>query len=283
MITGVRRHITRDPHRDSSFVIGDEMSYLPGYDSVAMALFSRHHDPVDAILAHHGLQGPWQQLPATGIANRIYATDDLVLRIAVEGQEALDDARTESVAAPVARAAGVCVPRLVAFDDSGTVVARPYSLSERVHGETLGLFTPEPHSCPATWQAVGRQLALLHNLVQDCCAIESSIGSEQHSGSGVTPVIASLKRIEGAQDPVRSRTRQLEYRPISGSASRGCTIKVPRLIDGQAGVRFASISLTGEGVQHLNGLRVRRLQGDGGQGAKQRERDRCSPPATAKK
>ena len=105
--------------RDSRFVIGDEMSYLPGYDSVAMALFSRHHDPVDAILAHHGLQGPWQQLPATGIANRIYATDDLVLRIAVEGQEALDDARTESVAAPVAGAAGVCVPRLVAFDDSG--------------------------------------------------------------------------------------------------------------------------------------------------------------------
>jgi len=133
-----------------------------------MALFSRHHDPVDAILAHHGLRGPWQQLPATGIANRIYATDDLVLRIAMEGQEALDDARTESVAAPVAGAAGVCVPRLVAFDDSGTVVDRPYSLWERVHGETLGLFTPEPHSCPATWQAVGRQLALLHNRVQDC-------------------------------------------------------------------------------------------------------------------
>ena len=133
-----------------------------------MAPLARHHDPVDAILAHHGLQGPWQQLPATGIANRIYATDDLVLRIAVEGQEALDDARTESVAAPVARAAGVCVPRLVAFDDSGTVVDRPYSLWERVHGETLGLFAPEPCSCPATWRAVGRQLALLHNRVQDC-------------------------------------------------------------------------------------------------------------------
>jgi len=135
---------------------------------IAMAPLARHHDPVDAILAHHGLQGPWQQLPATGIANRIYATDDLVLRIAVEGQEALDDARTESVAAPVARAAGVCVPRLVAFDDSGTVVDRPYSLWERVHGETLGLFAPEPDSCPATWRAVGRQLALLHNQVQDC-------------------------------------------------------------------------------------------------------------------
>lgn len=133
-----------------------------------MALLSPHHDPVDAILAHHGIRGPWQQLPATGIANRVYATDDLVLRIAVEGSEALDDARTESVAAPVARAAGVCVPRLVAFDDSGTVVDRPYSLWERVYGETLGLFAPDPSSCPATWRAVGRQLALLHNQVRDC-------------------------------------------------------------------------------------------------------------------
>jgi aminoglycoside phosphotransferase (APT) family kinase protein len=135
---------------------------------IAMALLSPHHDPVDAILARHGIRGPWQQLPATGIANRIYATDDLVLRIAVEGSEALDDARTESVAAPVARAAGVRVPRLVAFDDSGAVVDRPYSLWERVYGETLGLFAPDPRSCPATWRTVGLQLALLHNRVQDC-------------------------------------------------------------------------------------------------------------------
>ena len=111
-----------------------------GYDSNCMALLSPHHDPVDAILAHHGIRGPWQQLPATGIANRIYATDDLVLRIAVEGSEALNDARTESVAAPIARAAGVRVPRLVAFDDSGALMDRPYSLWERVYGETLGLF-----------------------------------------------------------------------------------------------------------------------------------------------
>jgi aminoglycoside phosphotransferase (APT) family kinase protein len=126
------------------------------------------HDPVDEILAYQGSHEPWQKLPATGVANRIYATHDLVLRIAVEGAEALDDARTESVAAPVARAGGVLVPRLVAFDDSGTIVDRPYSLWERVHGETLGLFAPDSRLCPETWQAVGRQLALLHNRVQNC-------------------------------------------------------------------------------------------------------------------
>jgi aminoglycoside phosphotransferase (APT) family kinase protein len=125
-------------------------------------------DPVDAILNYHSCQGPWQQLPATGVANRIYATQELVLRIAVEGKEAPEDARTESVAAPVARAAGVLVPRLIAFDDSGAIVDRPYSLWERVHGETLGLFAPDPRLCPQTWQAVGRQLALLHNRVQEC-------------------------------------------------------------------------------------------------------------------
>jgi aminoglycoside phosphotransferase (APT) family kinase protein len=134
---------------------------------IALSLHSRL-DPVDEILTHHGCQGPWQQLPATGVANRIYATQELVLRIAVEGEEALKDARTESVAAPVARAAGVLVPRLVAFDDSGAIVDRPYSLWERIHGETLGLFASDPTLCPQTWQAVGRQLALLHSRVQEC-------------------------------------------------------------------------------------------------------------------
>jgi aminoglycoside phosphotransferase (APT) family kinase protein len=86
----------------------------------------------------------------------------------VEGKEALEDARTESVAAPVARAAGVLVPRLVAFDDSGAIVDQPYSLWERVRGETLGLFAPDLGLCPQTWQAVGRQLALLHSRVQEC-------------------------------------------------------------------------------------------------------------------
>src|SRR2546422_1235738 len=113
-------------------------------------------DPVDAILTQHGIRGPWRPLQATGIANRIYATHDLVLRVATDHPEALADARTESVAAPVAWAAGILAPRLIAFDDSRTLVDRPYSLWERVHGETLGLFAPDPHLVPRTWRAVGR-------------------------------------------------------------------------------------------------------------------------------
>src|SRR5215472_8057848 len=95
-------------------------------------------DPVDEILAAYRLSGPWQRLEATGIANRIYATQDLVLRVATDHPDAIVDARTESVAAPVAREAGILTPRLIAFDDSRTIVDRPFSLWERVHGETLG-------------------------------------------------------------------------------------------------------------------------------------------------
>ena len=118
---------------------------------------SEHRDPVDAILEHHGFRGPWQELPATGISSRIYATNDMVLKIAVDSSGALDDARTESVAAPVALAAGVRVPRLIAFDDSGSVTNRAYSLWERIQGETLGLFVPDPHTSPVTWRDVGHR------------------------------------------------------------------------------------------------------------------------------
>ena len=124
-------------------------------------------DPVDAILAHHGIEGPWQPLKATGLANRIYATRDVVLRIATDHPDAIVDARTESVAAPVARAAGVLVPRLIAFDDSRTIVDRPYSIWERIHGATLGLLPPSG-ALAETWMAVGAQLARLHRDVRAC-------------------------------------------------------------------------------------------------------------------
>jgi len=125
-------------------------------------------DPVGAILARHGILDSWEPLTCTGVANRIYATRDVVLRIATDHPDAVPDARTESVAAPVARAAGLPVPRLIAFDDSREVIAGPYSIWERVHGETLGLYRPDPEVVPETWRAVGRQLARLHTTVTEC-------------------------------------------------------------------------------------------------------------------
>ncbi len=125
-------------------------------------------DPVDAILSAHGIPGPWSELPSTGVANRIYATRDVVLRVATDHAEAFADARTESVAAPAARAAGIRVPRLIAFDDSWTLVERPYSLWERIWAETLSIWAPQPCSAARTWRELGAELARLHDRVRAC-------------------------------------------------------------------------------------------------------------------
>src|SRR5712691_11554359 len=66
---------------------------------------------IDAMFARHGVSGPWEPLRSTGLANLIYATRDAVLRVATDHPDGLVDARTESVAAPVARAAGILTPR----------------------------------------------------------------------------------------------------------------------------------------------------------------------------
>lgn len=122
---------------------------------------------IDAMFARHGVSGPWEPLPSLGLANRIFATRDVVLRVATDHPDGVVDARTESVAAPVARAAGILTPRLIAFDDTCRLVDRPFSLWERVHGETLGLTKLARHQVANVWRGVGRELARLH-LVREC-------------------------------------------------------------------------------------------------------------------
>jgi aminoglycoside phosphotransferase (APT) family kinase protein len=126
------------------------------------------HDPVDKILAAYRVSGPWQRLEGTGVANRIYATQDVILRVATDHPEAIADALTESIASPVARDAGILTPQLIAFDDSKTLVDRPFSLWERVHGETLGLWDLRPNIRESVWREVGQQIARLHDRVRSC-------------------------------------------------------------------------------------------------------------------
>ena len=123
---------------------------------------------IDALFARHGIRDRWLPLPATGVANCIYATRDVVLRVATDYPDAIPDARTESVAAPVARAAGILTPRLIAFDDTRTLVDRPFSLWERVHGETMGLLELDHDRTAGMWRQVGRELARLHQRVTEC-------------------------------------------------------------------------------------------------------------------
>ena len=125
-------------------------------------------DPVDALLSVHGFSDAWTTLTATGLANRIYATADVVLRVATDHPDAVSDARTESVAAPAAREAGIRTPRLLAFDDSRTLVDRPFSIWERIHGKTVGSAGLDGRQQTTLWNAIGEEIARLHSRVRVC-------------------------------------------------------------------------------------------------------------------
>ena len=92
----------------------------------------------------------------------------MVLRVATDHHDAIVDARTESIAAPVAREAGILTPQLIVFDDSRIFVERPFSLRERVHGETLGLLDLCGSIRESVWREVGQQISRLHDGVRSC-------------------------------------------------------------------------------------------------------------------
>jgi len=125
-------------------------------------------DPATTILAVYGIPGPWRRLPSTGIANRVYATHDVVLRVATDHDDAVVDTLTKSIAAPVALPAGVLTPRLIAFDNSRKFVDRPFSLWGRIHAETLGLVNLDKDARERVWREVGQQIARLHECVRSC-------------------------------------------------------------------------------------------------------------------
>ena len=116
------------------------------------------------ISCRHGLDGEAASpLPEVGVFNRIYSLgDDLVLRVPRDHPAFVATARKESVAVPAAREAGVRTPRMVSFDDALDLLPVPYSVYERVHGETLGLLDLDPAEAHGAWRELGRDLARLH-------------------------------------------------------------------------------------------------------------------------
>jgi aminoglycoside phosphotransferase (APT) family kinase protein len=179
-------------------------------------------DSVTAILARHGIRDPWEPLVCTGVANRIYATRDVVVRIATDHPEAVPDARTESVAAPVARAAGLPVPQLIAFDDSREIAAGPYSIWERIHGETLGLYRPNPDAVPDTWRAVGRQLARLHAMVTECDDPNGWLDQPEHPGYDALRILAAAAapRLGAEGSAIVEWVEQIEAAFATGATAR---------------------------------------------------------------
>ena len=108
------------------------------------------------------------RLPQVGVINAIYALGrDHVLRVPRDDPGTVAQARTEAVAAPAARAAGLRTPRLVVFAEAGDLLPVPYLIFERIHGRTLGLLDWEPADVASVWRDLGRDLALLHTRVPD--------------------------------------------------------------------------------------------------------------------
>jgi aminoglycoside phosphotransferase (APT) family kinase protein len=124
-------------------------------------------DLLHAIAERHAVAGAAiSRLPEIGIFNAIYALGThLILRIPRNHPAFIEAVRKEALAVPAARAAGVRTPELITFDASLDLLPVPYTLYERVHGETLGLLDQEPGDSPAAWRELGRDLALLHTHV----------------------------------------------------------------------------------------------------------------------
>ena len=116
------------------------------------------------IADRHGLGGACvERLPETGIFNAIYRLGDgAILRIPRNHPKFVEAAHNEAIAAPAARAAGVRTPRLLAFDDSLTLLPVPYTVYERVRGVTLESLNLDPPDAAEVWRDHGRNLALAH-------------------------------------------------------------------------------------------------------------------------
>ena len=116
-------------------------------------------------------------LPDIGITNKIYRFgDSLILRIPRNHPHIISLARKEAKVVPAARAAGVHTPAILLFDDSCTLLPVPYTLYERVPGETLGLLDLEPEATPNVWRALGRDLARLHTSITEADLPPEEVG-----------------------------------------------------------------------------------------------------------
>ena len=107
---------------------------------------------VDDLLRRHGLAGPAALLPLQGKATAAWATRDCVIKIPHEPYR--DEVLTEVLVAPLALAAGVRTPTLLAWARGPDLA---YSVWTRVPGEPL-----DERSDPSAWRDVGRALSRLH-------------------------------------------------------------------------------------------------------------------------
>ncbi len=117
------------------------------------------------IVARHDLTltGPIRPMASNGVVHALWALGrEYVLRVPKPEEMCLGDLHAEVAAIPVARAAGVRTPALVAFDDTQEIIEVPYAIVDRVHGTDLSQLAPDDIRVPDLFRQLGVQLATLH-------------------------------------------------------------------------------------------------------------------------
>jgi hygromycin-B 7''-O-kinase len=117
-----------------------------------------------AIATRHGAGGGRVRPLPPGVANHAFQLgEDLVVRIP-RTERFLADLVKEAEVIPVAVRAGVRTPRLVAFDDTCSVVDVPYMVLDRVRGDDLARLDLPADRAADVLRQVGRELARLHRV-----------------------------------------------------------------------------------------------------------------------
>ena len=143
----------------------DPLPPLPVEEYNIVPFTTLNDEQLDAIVDRHRLSfdGPIVPMATNGVVHALWALGNrYVLRVPKRESMSLGDLRAEVVAIPIARAAGVRTPALVAFDDACDIVDVPYAIVDRVHGVDLtALALDDPRSADL-YQQLGHQLAALH-------------------------------------------------------------------------------------------------------------------------
>jgi Ser/Thr protein kinase RdoA (MazF antagonist) len=121
-------------------------------------------EAVSAIADRHGLGvSRGRILASSGIINTVVALDDrFALRVPRDHPGHVDQARIEAEAIPLAVAAGVRTPDLVAFDDTLEILPVPYLVVDLVAGRDVESVAGDPADLTELWFEVGRDLGRLH-------------------------------------------------------------------------------------------------------------------------
>lgn len=148
-------------------------------------------DTLRSIASRHRLDvASFSRLPQIGIFNAIYALgDDLILRVPRDHPRFIGAARNETIAVPLAKAAGVRTPALLVFDDAADILPVPYSIYERVEGAALEQSIGDSAHTTGAWNELGRDLALLHRGVAQCAPATELIIHDQKSDPRPVPEI----------------------------------------------------------------------------------------------